>query len=140
MPYISQVAVGRRPHLNVFGNDYDTPDGTGVRDFIHVVDLAKGHVATIKKLEENCGFKIYNLGSGKGYSVLEMAKAMEKASGKEIPCKFVARRAGDLPSLFADASLALKELGWKTERGLDEMCADTWNWQSKNPNGYVNGP
>lgn len=139
MPYISQVAVGRRPHLNIFGGDYDTKDGTGVRDYIHVVDLACGHVSALKKLqEENCGFKIYNLGSGCGYSVLQMQTAMEKASGKKIPYKIVARRAGDLGSIFADSSLALAELGWKTERTLDEMCEDTWRWQINNPMGYLN--
>jgi len=137
MPYISQVAVGRRPHLNVFGNDYETKDGTGVRDYIHVVDLASGHVAAVKKLDEKCGFKIYNLGSGHGYSVLEMAAAMERASGKKIPYKIVERRPGDLPSIYADSSLALKELGWKTEKSLDEMCEDTWRWQVNNPMGFA---
>eukprot|EP00794_Sanderia_malayensis_P004796 gene4796-5423_t len=156
MPYISQVAVGRRPHLNIFGSDYETKDGTGVRDYIHVVDLAVGHVCALRKLEENCGFKlqvslktrsfsvnlvcqlrIYNLGSGCGYSVLEMLKAMEKACGKELAYKMVDRRAGDLPSVFADSSLALKELGWKTEKTLDEMCEDTWRWQENNPMGFL---
>jgi len=136
MPFILQVAVGRRPHLNVFGNDYDTPDGTGVRDYIHVVDLAVGHVAALKKIEENCGCKVYNLGTGRGYSVLEMAKAVEKASGKPVPYKIAPRREGDVASVFSDASLAEKELHWKAERGLDEMCEDSWRWQVQNPQGF----
>ncbi|XP_064604460.1 UDP-glucose 4-epimerase-like [Liolophura sinensis] len=136
MPYISQVAVGRREELNVYGSDYDTPDGTGVRDYIHVVDLAKGHVAAIKKLEQNCGCKTYNLGTGKGYSVLEMVKAFEKASGRPIPYKLVDRRSGDVPSCYADPGTAEKELGWKATKNLDEMCADLWRWQSLNPNGF----
>ncbi|EDO49922.1 predicted protein [Nematostella vectensis] len=136
LPYITQVAVGKRPHLNVFGKDYDTPDGTGVRDYIHVVDLAMGHVAALKKVEEKCGWKVYNLGTGRGYSVLEMVKAVEKASGKEIPYKFTDRRAGDIASCYADPSLAAKELNWKATRAQNEMCEDSWRWQANNPNGY----
>ncbi|KAL9980958.1 hypothetical protein ACROYT_G009603 [Oculina patagonica] len=136
MPYILQVAVGRRPHLNVFGDDYDTPDGTGVRDYIHVVDLAVGHVVALKKFEENCGCKIYNLGTGRGYSVLEMVKAVEKASGKSVPYKIAPRREGDVASVYSDASFAEKELGWKATRGLDEMCEDAWRWQLQNPQGF----
>ena len=136
MPYISQVAIGKRPFLSVFGKDYDTPDGTGVRDFIHVVDLAQGHVAALKLFEKNCGLKKYNLGTGKGYSVLELLRSMEKAAGKEIPFKFVERRNGDVASLYANPDLALKELNWKASRGVDQFCEDTWRWQSKNPQGY----
>ncbi|CAH3108463.1 unnamed protein product [Porites lobata] len=136
MPYLLQVAVGRRPHLNVFGNDYETTDGTGVRDYIHVVDLAVGHVSALKKLEENCGCKVYNLGTGRGYSVLEMVKAVEKASGKTVEYKICPRREGDVASMFSNASLAEKELGWKAERGLDEMCEDSWRWQVQNPQGF----
>lgn len=136
MPYVSQVAIGRLPEVKVFGNDYDTPDGTGVRDYIHVCDLASGHSLAMKKLEESPGLKIYNLGTGKGYSVLEMITALEKASGKKIPFKVVERRPGDLANVYADASLAEKEMGWKATRGLDEMCRDLWNWQSKNPKGF----
>lgn len=137
MPFISQVAVGRRDHLNVYGDNYDTPDGTGVRDYIHVVDLAQGHVAAVKKLDENCGLKVYNLGTGRGYSVLEMLKAMEKASGKQIPYLIRPRRTGDVGSVCGEVSLAAKELGWKAERGLDEMCEDTWRWQTQNPEGFI---
>lgn len=137
MPYISQVAIGRRDHLNVYGDDYDTPDGTGVRDYIHVVDLAQGHVAAVKKLDENCGLKVYNLGTGQGYSVLEMVKAMEKASGKQIPYMVRPRRTGDVGSVCGEVSLAAKELNWKAERGLDEMCEDTWRWQTQNPEGFI---
>ncbi|CAB3996828.1 UDP-glucose 4-epimerase [Paramuricea clavata] len=123
MPYITQVAVGRRTHLNVFGNDYNTTDGTGVRDYIHVVDLALGHVAALKyMMQDNCGFKVYNLGTGRGQSVLEMVKAVEKSSGKKIAYKITERRAGDVATCYADPTLAEKELGWKTERSLDEMC------------------
>ncbi|XP_071965272.1 UDP-glucose 4-epimerase-like [Antedon mediterranea] len=136
MPFVAQVAIGRRPEVKVFGDDYDTPDGTGVRDYIHIVDLAKGHVCAIEKLTEDCGLKIYNLGSGKGYSVIEMIKSLEKASGKQIPYKIVDRRAGDLGSIHADSSLAEKELNWKATRGLDEMCEDLWRWQTQNPDGF----
>lgn len=136
MPYISQVAVGKHPEVKVFGKDYQTPDGTGVRDYIHILDLATGHSAALKKIGENPGLKIYNLGTGKGYSVLEMIKAFEKASGKPVPYKVVDRRAGDIGEVYADSSLAEKELGWTATRGLDDMCRDLWNWQSKNPNGF----
>jgi UDP-glucose 4-epimerase len=136
MPYIAQVAVGRRPELSVYGNDYDTPDGTGIRDYIHVVDLAIGHVAAVKKLEENCGCRIYNLGTGKGYSVLDMIKAFEEASGKKVAYKIVGRRSGDVATVYADPELAATELGWRAERGLQEMCKDLWNWQIQNPKGF----
>lgn len=136
MPFVAQVAVGRRKELKVFGSDYDTPDGTGVRDYIHVVDLAVGHVAALKKLGEKCGCKVYNLGTGKGFSVLEMAKALEKASGKSVPYTQVDRRPGDLGSVYSCTKLAEAELGWKAECGLDEMCEDLWRWQEKNPYGY----
>ncbi|XP_033013636.1 UDP-glucose 4-epimerase [Lacerta agilis] len=136
MPYVAQVAVGRREYLSVFGGDYDTVDGTGVRDYIHVVDLAKGHIAALKKLKENCGCKIYNLGTGTGCSVLQMVKAMEKASGREINYKIVARREGDIASCYANPALAERELGWKAVFGLDKMCEDLWRWQSQNPTGY----
>ncbi|XP_072831232.1 UDP-glucose 4-epimerase isoform X3 [Vicugna pacos] len=136
MPYVSQVAIGRREALNVFGNDYDTEDGTGVRDYIHVVDLAKGHIAALRKLKEQCGCRIYNLGTGTGYSVLQMVRAMEKASGKKIPYKVVARREGDVAACYANPSLALKELGWTAALGLDRMCEDLWRWQKQNPSGF----
>ena len=136
MPYITQVAVGKLKELGVFGNDYDTPDGTGVRDYIHVVDLAKGHVKAINKIKENPGVKIYNLGTGKGYSVLDVVKAFEKACGKKIPYEIKPRRAGDIATCYSDATLAKKELGWEAEYGIDEMCADSWRWQSMNPDGY----
>ena len=139
MPYISQVAVGKRPFLNVFGNDYDTQDGTGVRDYIHVVDLADGHVKALKKIEENAGLCIYNLGTGNGYSVLDMVNAFGEACGHEIPYKIVDRRPGDIATCYADASKAHKELGWKAHRGLKEMCLDSWKWQSNNPNGFKKG-
>lgn len=136
MPYITQVAVGKREMLSVFGNDYDTPDGTGVRDYIHVVDLAVGHVKAIEKIKENPGLKIYNLGTGKGYSVLDIVNNFEKATGVTIPYKIAPRRPGDIATCYADASLASKELGFVAERGIYEMCRDSWNWQSHNPNGY----
>uniref|UniRef100_A0A3Q4MJP5 UDP-glucose 4-epimerase n=1 Tax=Neolamprologus brichardi TaxID=32507 RepID=A0A3Q4MJP5_NEOBR len=139
LPYVAQVAVGRRECLSVYGNDYDTIDGTGVRDYIHVVDLAKGHIAALKKLKEDCGCKVYNLGTGKGYSVLEMVKAMEKASGKEIPYKIAPRRGGDVASCYADPRVAEKELGWKARFDLERMCEDLWRWQSMNPTGFSNG-
>uniref|UniRef100_A0A8C7UAI1 UDP-glucose 4-epimerase n=1 Tax=Oncorhynchus mykiss TaxID=8022 RepID=A0A8C7UAI1_ONCMY len=138
LPYVAQVAIGRRKHLNVFGNDYDTIDGTGVRDYIHVVDLAKGHIAALKKLKDNCGCKVYNLGTGTGYSVLQMVKAMEKASGKEIMYLIAPRRGGDVASCYADPLLAEKELGWKADFDLERMCEDLWRWQSKNPTGFTN--
>ncbi|MCI5144497.1 MAG: UDP-glucose 4-epimerase GalE [Candidatus Electrothrix sp. AR3] len=137
MPYISQVAVGRLEKLSVFGNDYPTSDGTGVRDFIHVVDLAKGHLCALKKLEEKLGLVTYNLGTGQGYSVLELIKAFEKASKREVPYTITSRRIGDIATCYADPSLAAKELGWRAELGIEAMCADTWNWQSKNPKGYT---
>ncbi len=129
MPYVSQVAVGRREVLSVYGNDYNTVDGTGVRDYIHVVDLAKGHITALKKLKEQCGCRIYNLGTGTGYSVLQMVTAMEKASGKKIPYKIVARREGDVATCYANPTLAQEELGWKADFGLDKMCEDLWRWQ-----------
>jgi len=136
MPYISQVAVGKRTHLNVFGNDYPTPDGTGVRDYIHVVDLAKGHVAAMKKLNAGSGLNIYNLGTGQGYSVLDMLHAFEKACGKELAYEIAPRRAGDIAQCYCDPTRAFDELGWKAEKTLDDMCADAWRWQSMNPDGY----
>jgi UDP-glucose 4-epimerase len=138
MPYISQVAVGRLKRLAVFGSDYPTPDGTGVRDYIHVVDLAKGHLCALEKLAgQSGGVLAYNLGTGQGYSVLEMIRAFEKASGRQVPYTLAPRRPGDIAQCYADPARAAQELGWKAERGLDAMCADTWNWQSKNPNGYA---
>ena len=136
MPYITQVAVGKRDHLNVFGNDYDTPDGTGVRDYIHVVYLALGHVKALKKIEENAGLKIYNLGTGRGYSVLDIVKNFEEATGVKIPYEIAPRRPGDIATCYADASLAKKELGWEAKYGIREMCEDSWRWQKNNPNGY----
>jgi UDP-glucose 4-epimerase len=136
MPYIAQVAVGRRPHLNVMGDDYDTPDGTGVRDYIHVVDLADAHVKALDQLVDHDGSFTVNLGTGTGYSVLDMVKGFEKASGKTIPYEIVARRAGDVASMYANPALAEALLGWRAVRGIDEMCRDHWNWQSANPNGY----
>lgn len=134
MPYISQVAVGKREQLSVFGNDYDTPDGTGVRDYIHVVDVARGHVAALNSIKK--GTNEYNLGSGKGTSVLQLIDAFEKASGKVINYKIVERRAGDIASFYADASKARQELGWETTLTIADACRDSWNWQSQNPNGY----
>ena len=136
MPYITQVAIGKLTRLGVFGNDYDTPDGTGVRDYIHVVDLAKGHVKAIEKLKSKEGVSIYNLGTGNGYSVLDMVKAFEKASGREIPYEIKPRRAGDIAACYADPSKAKAELGWEAQYGLEEMCEDSWRWQSQNPEGY----
>ena len=138
MPYITQVAVGKLKELGVFGNDYDTPDGTGVRDYIHVVDLAKGHVKALKKIGENPGLAIYNLGTGKGYSVLDIVKNFEAATGVKIPYVIKLRRAGDIATCYCDASKAEKELGWKAENGIREMCEDSWRWQSNNPQGYEN--
>lgn len=136
LPYVAQVAIGKLEKVGVFGNDYDTEDGTGVRDYIHVVDLAKGHVKAVDKIKENPGVKIYNLGTGKGYSVLDVIKAFGKACKKEVPYEIKARRAGDIDACYADASLAKKELGWEARYGIDDMCRDLWNWQTKNPNGY----
>jgi UDP-glucose 4-epimerase len=137
LPYVSQVAVGKLQKLSVYGNEYNTADGTGIRDYIHVVDLALGHVLALKKLESNPGIVTYNLGTGKGYTVLEIVAAFEKASGKKIPYQIVARRPGDVASCYADPTLALRELGWKADRSIDQMCADTWRWQSQNPNGFT---
>ena len=136
MPYITQVAVGKLKELGVFGNDYDTPDGTGVRDYIHVVDLARGHVKAIEKFRENKGVLIYNLGTGHGYSVLEVVHAFEKACGKKIPYEIKPRREGDIATCYCNPQKAAEELGWKAEYGIEEMCADSWKWQSMNPNGY----
>ena len=137
MPYITKVAVGKLEKLRIFGDDYDTPDGTGVRDYIHVVDLAKGHVKALDKLNTNSGLVTYNLGTGNGVSVLDMVKAFSKACGKDIPYEIVARRPGDIATCYADATKANEELGWKAEKYLDDMCADSWNWQSHNPDGYI---
>ena len=136
LPYIAQVAVGKLDYLSVFGDDYDTVDGTGVRDYIHVVDLAKGHVLAVDKIDKLKGVSIFNLATGKGYSVLEVLKAFEKACGKKISYKIVQRREGDIAKCFADASKAYKVLGWKAKKDIDEMCEDSWRWQSQNPNGY----
>ncbi|UAL47098.1 UDP-glucose 4-epimerase GalE [Sutcliffiella horikoshii] len=136
MPFITQVAIGKLPQLQVFGNDYDTVDGTGVRDYIHVVDLAKGHLKALEKVLSDKGVNAYNLGTGNGYSVLEMVKAFEKASERDVPYKIVARRPGDIGECFADPTKAKEELGWQAEKGLDEMCQDSWKWQKNNPNGY----
>lgn len=136
MPFITQVAIGKRPYLSVYGNDYPTVDGTGVRDYIHVVDLALGHLAALKKLKLNPGFQIYNLGTGKGTSVLEMVKAFEKANQVKIPYQIVARRPGDIAICYADASKAYKELGWKTQKSVFDACKDSWHWQQKNPKGF----
>lgn len=136
MPYITQVAVGKLKELGVFGNDYDTHDGTGVRDYIHVVDLAVGHVKALKKIEEKSGLKVYNLGTGTGYSVLDIVKNFEEATGVKIPYVIKERRPGDIASCYADASLAKEELGWEAQYGIKEMCADSWRWQKNNPNGY----
>ncbi len=137
VPYITQTAVGKREKVHVFGNDYPTPDGTGVRDYIHVVDLAKGHAAALQLFEKNsCGLRVYNLGNGRGYSVLEMIQAFSKAVGKDIPYVIDGRRPGDIPECYADCSKAFRELGWKAEKTLSDMCADSWRWQRMNPNGY----
>ena len=136
VPYIAQVAVGKLEKLHVYGDDYPTPDGTGVRDYIHVVDLARGHVAALKKLEGSCGLFVCNLGTGKGYSVLDVLHAYEKACGKELPYVVDPRRAGDLALFYADPQKALDEMGWEAKLGLEEMCASSWKWQSMNPNGY----
>ena len=135
-PYITQVAVGKLKEVNVFGNDYDTPDGTGVRDYIHVMDLADGHVKALKKFADKPDVYIYNLGTGRGYSVLEMIHSFSKAVGHEIPYVIKPRRPGDIATCYADATKAKEELGWVAKRGVDEMCRDAWRWQSQNPNGY----
>ena len=139
MPYVAKVAVGKLDMVHIFGNDYDTPDGTCLRDYIHVVDLAKGHVAALKKIEENCGLFVCNLGTGKGTSVLEMVKAFSRSCGRELPYEFAPRRAGDLPAFWADPAFAKEQLGWSAEKGIQEMCDDVWRWQSKNPNGFSQG-
>ena len=136
MPYVTQVAVGKREKLTIFGNDYDTPDGTGVRDYIHVVDLANGHVKALKKIEEKAGLKIYNLGTGKGYSVLDIVKNFEAATGVKVPYVIGARRPGDIATCYSSADKAYKELGWKAMYDIKEMCEDSWRWQKNNPNGY----
>ena len=136
LPYVAQVAIGKLPCLSVFGNDYNTVDGTGVRDYIHVVDLARGHIAAINKLQENPGVVVYNLGTGNGYSVLQVVDAFEKASGKKVNYKIVPRRPGDVAECYADPAKARDELHWQAEFGIEEMCRDSWNWQSKNPNGF----
>ncbi|MBR4444908.1 MAG: UDP-glucose 4-epimerase GalE [Solobacterium sp.] len=139
VPYIAKVAVGKLEKIHVFGNDYPTHDGTGVRDYIHVTDLAKGHVCAIRKLESDPGLVIYNLGTGKGYSVLEVIHAFEKACGRSLPYVIEERRAGDIAECYADPSLAKRELGWEAEYGIEKMCEDSWNWQTKNPDGYPKG-
>ena len=136
VPYVTQVAIGKRPHVNVFGNDYPTPDGTGVRDYIHVVDLAKGHTAALRKLESKPGYDFVNLGTGKGYSVLEIIQGVTAASGREVPYQFAPRREGDLAAIWADTARATHFLNWTAELDLNTMCKDAWNFQQKNPNGY----
>lgn len=136
MPYISQVAVGKREYIHVFGNDYDTPDGTGVRDYIHVIDLADGHLRALEKISEKTGVVTYNLGTGQGYSVLDMIKAFGKACGKELEYKIEARRPGDIDACYADPQKAREEIGFEAKKTLEDMCADTWRWQQQNPNGY----
>ena len=137
MPYITQVAVGKREHLSVFGDDYDTPDGTGVRDYIHVVDLAKGHLKALNRVLETEEIEAYNLGTGVGYSVLDVVNNFEKATGQKVPYEIVDRRPGDIGTCFSDATKAAKELDWKAEFTLEEMCRDSWKWQENNPNGYT---
>ena len=136
LPYVAKVAAGKLERVNVFGNDYDTPDGTGVRDYIHVTDLAAGHIKAVEKIKEEPGLKTYNLGTGTGYSVLEIIDAFSKACKKDVPYVIAPRRAGDIDMCYADPSLAYEELGWKAEYGIEKMCEDTWRWQSKNPDGY----
>ncbi len=136
MPYITQVAVGKRKELSVFGDDYETHDGTGVRDYIHVVDLARGHLRALEKIMESTGVNAYNLGTGVGYSVLDVVKAFERATGVKIPYVITKRRPGDVAECYADPTKALKELGWKAERDIEDMCRDAWRWQESNPNGY----
>ncbi len=137
LPFISQVAVGKLSELSVFGNDYPTNDGTGIRDYIHVADLAVGHLKALEKLASNPGAVMYNLGTGRGYSVLEVISAFEQASGKKIPYKIMRRRSGDVAICYADPLKAKRELSWSAAKGLNEMCADVWRWQSNNPDGYA---
>ena len=136
MPYITQVALGKLPKLGVFGDDYDTHDGTGVRDYIHVVDLARGHVKTLQAVEGQTGVHVWNLGTGKGYSVLDVVKAFEAATGKKVPYQIKPRRAGDIATCYASADKAKLDLGWEAQYDIEDMCRDAWNWQMKNPNGY----
>jgi UDP-glucose 4-epimerase len=136
LPYIAQVAVGKLPELSVFGNDYPTPDGTGVRDYIHVVDLAEGHLRALHALQSRTGAQVWNLGTGQGYSVLQMVRAFENASGRQVPFRIAPRRVGDIATCYADSSKAERELGWRAQRGLSEMMRDAWRWQSENPDGY----
>ena len=136
MPYIAQVAVGKLEKLHVYGDDYPTPDGTGVRDYIHVVDLAQGHVAALKKLETNCGLFVVNLGTGKGYSVLNMVNTFSSVNDVPVPYVIAERRPGDLATVYADPAKAKEGLGWVAKRNLEDMCRDSWNWQKNNPNGY----
>ena len=136
MPYITQTAVGKRQELGIFGNDYPTPDGTGVRDYIHVCDLAAGHVAALKAIQKNCGLGIYNLGTGHGYSVLDVVNAFQKVNGVKVPYVFKPRRPGDIATCYCNPAKAEAELGWKAQFGIEEMCRDSWNWQKNNPNGY----
>jgi UDP-glucose 4-epimerase len=136
LPYVAQVAIGKLECVGVFGDDYDTPDGTGVRDYIHVVDLARGHVKALEKFKADKGVRIYNLGTGHGYSVLQVVKAFSKACGKELPYVIKPRRAGDIATCYCDPAKAKAELRWEAEYGIEEMCADSWRWQSQNPNGY----
>ena len=137
LPYVAQVAIGKLPQIGVFGNDYDTPDGTGVRDYIHVVDLARGHVKALAKLTAGSGVNVYNLGTGNGYSVLDVIHAFEKACGHELKYEIKPRRPGDIATCYAKCDKAKRELGWEAEYGIEEMCADSWRWQSQNPNGYA---
>jgi len=139
LPYICQVAVGKLERLGIFGDDYDTPDGTGVRDYIHVCDLASGHVSALKAIESKCGLAIYNLGTGHGYSVLDVVHAFEKVNGIKVPYSIKPRRAGDIATCYCNPEKAYKELGWKAQFGIEEMCRDAWNWQKNNPNGYRKG-
>ena len=136
MPYVTQVAVGKRQELGVFGNDYDTPDGTGVRDYIHVVDLARGHVCALGAIERGCGLAVYNLGTGKGYSVLDIVNTFQKVNGVKVPYSIRPRRPGDIATCYSDPSKAFRELGWKAQFGIEEMCRDSWNWQKNNPEGF----
>jgi len=136
MPFVAQVAVGKLAQLAVYGNDYPTVDGTGVRDYIHVMDLARGHIKALEAMAHRPGWGLYNLGTGRGYSVLEMVEAFQKASGRDIPYKIVARRPGDIAACYADAERARQELGWAAQQDINAMCADAWRWQSQNPTGY----